>query len=103
MRLNYPVDGVPQRTHLEFRARKGSVEAQLALQGPECPESLAYLLTWARQLHGKSGVGMNGFSPLSWSTIDAWARWTGNVPDPEDVDALFMLDTVMLSKPEGVQ
>ena len=39
---------------------------------------------------------MNGFSPLSWTTLDSWARWTGNVPDREDVDALFVIDSVML-------
>jgi hypothetical protein len=63
---------------------------------PECPESLAYLLSWLRALNGRSGVGMNGFAPLTWSTLDAWARWTGNLPDPADIDALFLLDSVML-------
>jgi hypothetical protein len=39
---------------------------------------------------------MNGYSPLTWETLDAWARWTGNVPDQEDLDALFILNSVML-------
>jgi hypothetical protein len=39
---------------------------------------------------------MNGFAPLSWATLDAWARLTGNVPDQEDIDSLFLLDSVML-------
>jgi hypothetical protein len=32
-----------------------------------------------------------------------WSRLTGNVPDPEDIDALFMLDAVMLApgEPKG--
>ena len=77
-------------------AKKGSEAARAALDGPECPESLAYLLTWSRQLFGRSGVGMNGHSPLTWETLDAWARWTGNVPDREDVDALFVINSVML-------
>lgn len=50
---------------------------------------------------------MSGFAPLSWSSLDAWARWTGANPDAEDVDALFILDSVMLNpnqgKPEGAE
>jgi hypothetical protein len=70
------------------------------LEGPECPESLGYLLEWARQLHGRSGVGMNGFAPMTWATLDAWARWTGNIPDRDEIDALFILDAVLLSPPK---
>lgn len=46
---------------------------------------------------------MNGFAPLSWGTLGDWSRLTGNVPDAEDLDALFILDSVMLSlsRPEG--
>jgi hypothetical protein len=43
---------------------------------------------------------MSGFAPLSWATVDAWARWTGNFPDHEDIDALFVLDAVMLNPPK---
>jgi hypothetical protein len=95
--LNKPVEsGGTQREHWESAAKRGSEAARAALDGPECPESLAYLLSWARALHARSGIGMNGFAPLSWTTLDAWARWTGNVPDREDVDALFVIDSVML-------
>jgi len=39
---------------------------------------------------------MNGYSPLTWETLDAWARWTGNAPDTEDLDALFIINGIML-------
>jgi len=39
---------------------------------------------------------MNGFAPLSWATIAAWSQFTGNVPEPLEVEALFTLDTVIL-------
>lgn len=68
--------------------------------GVDCPESLRYLLDWARALNGRSGVGMNGFSPLTWGTLGEWSRLTGNVPDQEDIDALFILDAVMLTPPK---
>lgn len=43
---------------------------------------------------------MNGFSPLTWGTLGEWSRLTGNVPDQEDIDALFILDAVMLTPPK---
>ena len=39
---------------------------------------------------------MAGFAPLSWATVDAWARRTGAEPDADDIDALFALDAVLL-------
>lgn len=39
---------------------------------------------------------MSGYLPITWPTLDAWSRFTGNVPDGEDVIALFALDAVML-------
>ncbi len=40
---------------------------------------------------------MNGASPLSWPTLDAWSRHTGARPTPEEIDALFMLDGILLN------
>lgn len=56
---------------------------------------MRYLLVWLADLHGRSGVGQYGYQPMTWTTLDAWARWTGNTPDAADVAALFALDAVM--------
>lgn len=40
---------------------------------------------------------MSGYAPLTWGSLGEWSRFTGNVPDEEDVSALFILDSVMLN------
>jgi hypothetical protein len=57
---------------------------------------LRYLRDWVYEIHSRSGFTMNGYAPMTWATLDAWARWTGNHPDSEDVEALFVLDAIML-------
>lgn len=39
---------------------------------------------------------MNGFAPLTYSTIIAWASLTGASPSAHEVEALLVLDAVML-------
>jgi hypothetical protein len=91
------------RDHLEVAARKGSARAIAALyNGPQIPDSVAYLWDWARELHGKSGVGMSGFNPLTYTTIADWARLTGNEPEPHEVEALFWLDAILLNPPKDL-
>lgn len=68
--------------------------------GPECPEPLEYLRDWLYAVHGRSGVGMSGIAALSWPTLDAWARHMGLRPDRAEIDALFMLDGVLLAPGE---
>jgi hypothetical protein len=74
------------------------------LQGPEYPDALDYLLDWLYQVHGRSGIGMNGFAPLSYGTVADWARLRGHTPSSADVEGLMRLDAVLLSagaeKPE---
>lgn len=83
-------------------AEHGSANARALLyEGPECPRALRYLLEWASALHGRSGYTMSGSAPLTWATLDAWSRLTGNIPDQEDIDALFTLDAVMLRPAAG--
>ena len=55
---------------------------------------------WATSLVGRSGVGLGGLSPLSYDTIDAWARLNGLWPSPLEVDALIMLDSAMRVTPK---
>lgn len=58
---------------------------------------MQYLLEWLYAVHGRSGVTMDGLVPLTYATIADWSRLMKVVPDPEDVNALFTLDAVLLS------
>lgn len=88
-------DGVPHRAYVEASAKRGNPEAIAALEGPPFPEAVEYLWEWAGELVGRSGVGMEGYAPLSFATVESWARLTHRHPTPDDVHALFMLDAVM--------
>lgn len=90
-------DGSTQRAHLESAAARGSITAARELEGPELPDALSYLVEWIHALSGRSGVGMSGFAPLTWSTIGEWSRFTGIDPDVAEIDALFVLDSVLLN------
>lgn len=88
--------GFAQRDHLRGLVRRGvATEAQRRLlAGPEFPESLAYLWEWHGELARTRTMGMNGPDPLTYPTIDAWARLTDREPTPDDVDALLQLDSI---------
>lgn len=91
------------RDHLEVAAKKGSARAIAAIfSGPQLPEALSYLWDWALELHGKSGVNMGGFNPLTYTTIVDWALLTGREIEPHEVDALLALDRVLLSPPKDL-
>ena len=63
------------------------------LKGPEFPDALSYLWEWYLMLRMGLGEGPNGIAALSWVSLDAWARQSGNRPEPHEVGALFYLDT----------
>lgn len=88
------------RTHWEQKARQGNAEAQAMLDGPPFPWAVDYLYRWLLELFGRSGVGMDGVAPLSYTTIEAWARLTGRTVAPHDVHGLMALDGV-LRHPDG--
>lgn len=70
------------------------------LEGPEYPETAEYLREMLFELHGRSGVGMSGLAPLSYSTIVDWMRLKGVVVAPEEIDALLLLDSAMIAPGE---
>lgn len=78
----------------EDLAAKGNVRALAALESPPVPAWIQYLHDWSDQLFARSGVGMEGISPLTHTTIVHWRLNTGHVPTPEEIDALFQLDAV---------
>ncbi len=88
------------RQHLESAARRGHRKAIEELEGPEFPDALEYLYVWLYELHGRSGAGMHGLAPMSYTTIAAWSSLTGNVPDALEVRALLALDAILLSPPD---
>lgn len=79
----------------------GDRQAAAELDGPECPEEAEYLVRWAYELHGRSGVGTGGAAPLSYSEVEAWSRLTGAGPDVLEVEGLMVLDRAMLSPDAG--
>ncbi len=52
-------------------------------------------MDWAHQLLGRSGIGMNGIAPLTYSTIGEWSRLTATPVHPHEVEALIVIDAVM--------
>ena len=87
-----------RRKHGEESPQYAAALADLI--GPSHSGALAYLKAWSDELYGRSGVGMHGLNPLSYSTIADWARLKGVTPLPHEVDALIALDSVRRHPPE---
>ena len=96
-------DGSLVREHWEHAAARGSTAARAKLQAPEFPEALEYLWGWTLELYGRSGVSMAGLNPLTYQTLDAWARLTGRDPMPHEVEALILLDAALRSEPDDTE
>jgi len=88
-------DGATRRAHLEAAARRGSQAAVNALEGPDAPDSVLYLMEWAYALCGRSGATMGGMAPLSFTTIRDWATLMDIHVSPLEVQALLVLDAVI--------
>jgi hypothetical protein len=82
-------DPRPVRWHLEKLAKKGNKEAIKALDGPEAPEELGYLIDWYWQV-------VQGLrEALTWADVRAWAELTGRRPEPMEAEALMRVDVAM--------
>lgn len=109
-RLGVVVDGFAVRTHLERRAlrvleQEGEYSPKTqaafdALEGPEVPLCMQYLVRWSGEVYGRSGVGMNGLTPLTYATICEWAMLYDHRIEPHEVRALLLLDSVRLYPPK---
>jgi len=92
VKMSAPQGKTTYRAHLEAAAERGSSRALCELEGPEFPETLAYLWDWTRELRSAPRVGVNGVEPISWADIDSWARLTGRDLATHEVQALIALD-----------
>ena len=81
--LDYPgKDGTTLRDHLLNISRQPKGWYDDRLNPPELPYELLYLWGWFWDVVG--GMGDSGF----WPTLDAWARRTGNDPDPWEAELM---------------
>jgi len=94
-------DGSTERENLEFALERYSsvVARALLIDGPKCPDSFAYLLRHARKLVGRSGVSMEGLTPLTYLTVESYCRVEGWEFSPWEVEALLALDSVLRNPP----
>ena len=83
----------PVRKHLERLAKKGHSEAIEALDGPEFPEVLDYLLVCYEELAVSRSVGMSGMNPISYSDIMAWSALLDYPLEPYEVSGIIALDS----------
>lgn len=84
--------------------RYGSQKALAKLTaGPEPPDAVSYLRDWLLEIHGHSGVGMNGLAPVTYATVESWARLTGTIVRPEEVRALVQLDAALIAAAQDEQ
>lgn len=109
-RLDVQVAGFPVRDHIAGRLRRlvatkgedhpDAVKAQQEYDGPLAPDPLEYLLRWSWELYGRSGVSMDGLSPLTFTTVRDWAMLMDRTVEPHEVYALLLLDAVRRNPPK---
>jgi hypothetical protein len=90
-------DGTRWIDNLVEGARQGNKAAQEKLDSlPEIPEGFEYLVQWAQDLYGRSGIGMSGAAPLSPTVLKDWAEGMDYAPlHPLEFEALFKLTDAM--------
>jgi hypothetical protein len=84
-------DGSTDRQHLQAVAERSPAAAE-QLAGPPLPAAIAHVWAWFCQLDAGRGGGGFGPTPLSWGTLDAWARLTRTRPTAFEVHCLLALD-----------
>lgn len=76
--------------HLEDLERQSGVRPP-ELDGPDCPQALAYLWTWFCELSNVRGGGM-GLAPIGWSEMQAWCAVTRRELTRLECQALGAMD-----------
>jgi hypothetical protein len=95
-------NGIAPRDSYAQRARRGDPLAQLYYDGPVIPEGARYLWNWFMELRVWAGAAPMGGAAAIGPMIDAWSRFTGNEPNPEELGVLFEIDGVLRSPPQSV-
>jgi hypothetical protein len=67
------------------------------LDTPPIPFEMWIEWSWFTQLNARRDSGMGGPSPISYSEIEAWMRYTGTVPNALQRRLLADLDVVFLN------
>ena len=107
-KLSAPVDrSKPEmgtwRQHCELAAKGEGADAEKAgreLALKPCPEEVEHLVRWTYELYGRDGFNMGGPNLLSNREVDRFFALRGIIPDPLEIDALFLLNAAYCN-PEG--
>lgn len=68
------------------------------LRLPPIPAAVQHIWDWFCELSAsRSGNGM-GANPIAWTEIEAWARLTGRLLAPRDVQAIAALDQAFFTE-----
>lgn len=89
------------RDHLEAAWRqKGYAPDAMpaALRVPDIPAALAHVWEWFCELHGSRSGNGGGPNPIAFTEIEAWARVTGRLIQPRDVQAIMALDSAFFTE-----
>lgn len=71
-------------------AKTGNAGAIAALEERPFPDPIAYLWRWVMEI--RRGLGMEG---LTWSAVQAWAWLNDRDIEPQEVEAMFMIDAAL--------
>lgn len=90
-------DGIAQRVHLQGLVKRGPLHPHYAwalreLMGPEIPEAVEYLWDRFQILNGMRHEGVHGPAPFTPETIYAANELFCWQLEPQEVDALRLLD-----------
>lgn len=77
-------------TRAERNARFGM--AHKTPDEPEIPKAGEHVWEWFWRLSTQRRSGMAGAEAFGWEAIHAWARLTGTIVRPEEVEMLVMMD-----------
>jgi hypothetical protein len=61
------------------------------------PESIIHIWYWFQQLSRTRSSNGFGQDPISYNEINAWSQLTGVDPEPIEVQAIMVIDSVFMS------
>lgn len=64
---------------------------------PEVPQGWECVIEWFHQLSSRRQPGFSGLSPLTFTDLQAWKQLTNTATTPEEIEAIFAMDSAYLS------